>query len=235
MKGGGLQEFFADYFAIDPFHFSLNLPANHVCLMPTVLDPQMSQQVVDRIVEGVTSLCLSLKRRPLVRYSRTSEIARRVAQDAAVCFVQFTRVVPICVFSSSRAISFITPCLCCSQRLMYETESGLFDFRRPDVPPLLLIVDRRDDPVTPLLNQWTYQVLELRLGIYWQTLFLTLSVLGLVLACHYIIALKIELDCAPLQAMVHELIGIQDNRVELKHQSKVPTDQQVCTALQITG
>lgn len=39
----------------------------------------------------------------------------------------------------------------------------------------LLIVDRREDPVTPLLNQWTYQ------------------------------------------AMVHELIGIKDNRVDLKH------------------
>lgn len=42
---------------------------------------------------------------------------------------------------------------------MYQQESGLFDFRRMEVSPLLLVVDRRDDPVTPLLNQWTYQVL----------------------------------------------------------------------------
>jgi vacuolar protein sorting-associated protein 45 len=42
---------------------------------------------------------------------------------------------------------------------MYEQEPGLFDFRRTEVAPLLLVVDRRDDPVTPLLNQWTYQVL----------------------------------------------------------------------------
>lgn len=41
---------------------------------------------------------------------------------------------------------------------MYQQESGLFDFRRTEVSPLLLIIDRRDDPVTPLLNQWTYQV-----------------------------------------------------------------------------
>lgn len=41
---------------------------------------------------------------------------------------------------------------------MYQQESGLFDFRRTEVSPLLLVVDRRDDPVTPLLNQWTYQV-----------------------------------------------------------------------------
>ncbi|GLB38409.1 putative STXBP unc-18 SEC1 family protein [Lyophyllum shimeji] len=58
-----------------------------------------------------------------------------------------------------------------------RTESSLFDFRLTQVPPLLLILDRRNDPVTPLLSQWTYQ------------------------------------------AMVHELIGIQNGRVSL---SSVP-------------
>jgi len=52
-------------------------------------------------------------------------------------------------------------------------EDQLFDFRKTDTPPILLIVDRRDDPVTPLLTQWTYQ------------------------------------------AMVHELFGIQNGRVDL--------------------
>lgn len=41
----------------------------------------------------------------------------------------------------------------------------------------ILILDRREDPVTPLLNQWTYQ------------------------------------------AMIHELLGLQNNRVDLKHLS----------------
>ncbi len=44
-------------------------------------------------------------------------------------------------------------------------------------PPLLLIVDRREDPVTPLLNQWTYT------------------------------------------AMIHEILGIHNNRVDM------PADQ----------
>jgi len=49
----------------------------------------------------------------------------------------------------------------------------VFDFRRQE-GPLLLILDRRDDPITPLLTQWTYQ------------------------------------------AMVHELLGLNNNRVSLK-------------------
>lgn len=54
-----------------------------------------------------------------------------------------------------------------------EEEESLFDFRGSQLPPLLLIIDRRSDPVTPLLTQWTYQ------------------------------------------AMVHELLGIHNGRVNL--------------------
>ena len=65
---------------------------------------------------------------------------------------------------------------------LIDTEADLFSFRKPEVQPLLLILDRRDDPVTPLLNQWTYQ------------------------------------------AMVHELIGISNNRVDLRGRPGVPKD-----------
>ncbi|GME38246.1 vacuolar protein sorting-associated protein 45 [Neofusicoccum parvum] len=58
-------------------------------------------------------------------------------------------------------------------RYQMTQEEQLFDFRKTDTPPILLIVDRRDDPVTPLLTQWTYQ------------------------------------------AMVHELLGIKNGRVDL--------------------
>ncbi len=58
-------------------------------------------------------------------------------------------------------------------RYQMTKEEQLFDFRRPDTPPILLILDRRDDPITPLLTQWTYQ------------------------------------------AMVHELLGIHNGRVDL--------------------
>jgi vacuolar protein sorting-associated protein 45 len=60
-------------------------------------------------------------------------------------------------------------------------ERELFDFgtRTGEVAPVLLIMDRREDPVTPLLLQWTYQ------------------------------------------AMAHELVGIENNRVTLPNLASV--------------
>lgn len=41
-----------------------------------------------------------------------------------------------------------------------EGDPVLYDFRSRDgAAPLLLVLDRRDDPVTPLLSQWTYQAM----------------------------------------------------------------------------
>ncbi|PON71813.1 Sec1-like protein [Parasponia andersonii] len=147
-----VQEFYVDFVAIDPYHFTLNIPSNHIYMLPAVVDPGNLQHFCDRVVDGIAAVFLALKRRPIIRYQRTSDVAKRIAHETA--------------------------------KLMYQQESGLFDFRRTEISPLLLVLDRRDDPVTPLLNQWTYQ------------------------------------------AMVHELIGIQDNKVDLRGLDKLPKDQQ---------
>ena len=42
-------------------------------------------------------------------------------------------------------------------RYQLTQEEALFSFRKTDTAPILLILDRRDDPITPLLTQWTYQ------------------------------------------------------------------------------
>lgn len=68
---------------------------------------------------------------------------------------------------------------------MYEKESGLFDFRRAEVSPLLLILDRRDDPVTPLLNQWTYQVIgfsKRRYNLFYKIYLLNMTIYLLMLS-----------------------------------------------------
>jgi len=133
-----LQEFFADYFAVNTDLFTLNLEQ-----VISVQQPNWNF-VLDRIVDGISSSLLSLKKQPYIRFSKKSDMANKVVQEL--------------------------------QRRMSE-ERDLFAFRKSDTPPLLFIMDRKDDPVTPLLTQWTYQ------------------------------------------AMVHDLLGIKNNRVDL---SKVP-------------
>ena len=52
------------------------------------------------------------------------------------------------------------PCQLLAQtvRQTMSKECGLFDTGVTDSSPVLLLLDRREDPVTPLLTQWTYQV-----------------------------------------------------------------------------
>jgi vacuolar protein sorting-associated protein 45 len=138
-----VQEYFADYLVVNPDFASLNLlyPSHSIWgTGPELWHPPALQ----RSTEAVIALLLSLKKKPLIRYARTSLMAKKLATEV---------------------------------RYRMTQEEQLFDFRKPDTPPILLIVDRRDDPVTPLLTQWTYQ------------------------------------------AMVHELLGINNGRVDL---SEVP-------------
>ncbi|XP_064608238.1 vacuolar protein sorting-associated protein 45-like [Liolophura sinensis] len=139
-----VQEFFADYIAVNPHLFSLNI--SQCCK-----GLNWETRSLTRTVQGLTSVLLSLKKCPMIRYQNSSEMARRLAELV---------------------------------RQMINKEAGLFEFRKTDVPPVLMILDRRDDCVTPLLNQWTYQ------------------------------------------AMVHELLGIKNNRTNLSSVPGVSRDLQ---------
>ncbi|ORY69485.1 glucose inhibited division protein A-domain-containing protein [Pseudomassariella vexata] len=55
--------------------------------------------------------------------------------------------------------SFLAKKLATELRYHMTQEEQLFNFRKVDTQPILLIVDRREDPATPLLNQWTYQAM----------------------------------------------------------------------------
>ncbi|KAI0237324.1 Vacuolar protein sorting-associated protein 45 [Lamellibrachia satsuma] len=137
-----IQEFYGDYIAMSPHIFSIN---NVGCCQ----GKGWQTQILKRTVQGLTSLLLSVKKCPMIRYQNSSEMAKRLADNV---------------------------------RQVISREAALFDFRKTDVPPVLLILDRRDDPVTPLLNQWTYQ------------------------------------------AMVHELLGINNNRINLSKVPGIPKD-----------
>lgn len=121
--------------------------------IPTALHGQnWDRDALLRSTESLTALLLSLKLRPCIRYRSGSKPAQQLAKDV------YDKI---------------------------AKESTLFDFRTQESgapPPLLLILDRKDDPVTPLLNQWTYQ------------------------------------------AMVHELLTINNNRVDLSEVDGAPKD-----------
>ncbi|KAJ3412362.1 vacuolar protein sorting-associated protein 45 [Chytridiales sp. JEL 0842] len=106
-----VQEYYADFLAVNNDLFSLNLsaPTN-----PIFGDNANSWNVstFQRATEGILSVLLSLKKKPLIRYERGSQLGKKLAAEVAT-----------------------------------------------DTPPILLILDRRNDPVTPLLNQWTYQAM----------------------------------------------------------------------------
>ena len=55
--------------------------------------------------------------------------------------------------------SLVAKKLASEVRYRITQEEQLFEFRKPDTPPVLLVLDRRDDPITPLLTQWTYQAM----------------------------------------------------------------------------
>ncbi|KAK3260768.1 vacuolar protein sorting-associated protein 45 [Cymbomonas tetramitiformis] len=122
-----VQEYFADYCALDSSHFTVPVADPSSCFLPPNRHPQATQHTRDRMVQGIASVLLSLKRRPIIRYQESSENSRSVAGDV--------------------------------YRLVYEQEAALFDFRHSPGSTVLLIIDRLDDPVTPLLSQWTYQAM----------------------------------------------------------------------------
>ncbi|CAF0811095.1 unnamed protein product [Adineta ricciae] len=135
-----VQEFYADYLAINPHLYSLNIPSTYQ------RNYEWNENLLRRTVQGLMSLLLSLRKKSAtIRYQKSSTMARSLADK---------------LFSTlKRQVDFTTP----NPNDINQT--------------IVLIVDRREDAITPLLNQWTYQ------------------------------------------AMVHELIGIKNNRVNL---SQVP-------------
>lgn len=141
-----VQEYFADFVVVNPDLFTLDLgrqstssPITHVW-GPT--SDSWNADALQRSTEGVLAALLALKKKPLIRYAKSSLLAKKLATEVRYRFTQ--------------------------------EEQQLFDFRAVDTPPILLILDRREDAVTPLLTQWTYQ------------------------------------------AMVHQLFGIRNGRVDLQ-------------------
>lgn len=124
-----VRELFADVHAISPDLFSVSLPG---------------------------SLRLAAYERSRWTAYEESLHSRIVEALFAVCVA--LKVMPLLRYTSS---SEVTQTLACKLQERIAEEPDLFNelSATPGGRPALLILDRRDDPVTPLLNQWTYQAM----------------------------------------------------------------------------
>ncbi|MBE3047818.1 Sec1 family protein [Candidatus Bathyarchaeota archaeon] len=120
-----VQEHFADYIVVNSDLFSLGYSSPQHRLWGTSPDT-WNPDALQRCADGLLAVLLSLKKKPLIRYAKTSPMAKKLASEV---------------------------------RHLMTQEEQLFDFRAVDTPPILLILDRREDPITPLLTQWTYQAM----------------------------------------------------------------------------
>lgn len=92
--------------------------------------------------------------RPSGSSVQNPDIKRTV--DAISALILSLKIAPRVRFQASSSL-----CRNVAERLCvrFDQERSLFEFRPRQPPPLLLILDRREDPVTPLLNQWTYEAM----------------------------------------------------------------------------
>lgn len=125
-----VQEYYADFCVVDESHFQIPVPRNDALVAPKMpgqasVGPH-EVEAVDRFVQGLSALFLAVRKRPVIRFQRGSEVTRRLAEGL--------------------------------YQLTYKAQAGVFDFGLRS-SPILLLLDRRDDPVTPLLTQWTYQAM----------------------------------------------------------------------------
>lgn len=138
-----IREVYADYYALssDLLSFGVLPCIPGMKRMPSASSSSSSSSTaylhnpnVERTVDAVTSIVLALKlNKPDVRFHSSSALCRNIAQRLAVKFDQ--------------------------ERSLFDFSTNNPHHSRTNVRTMVLILDRREDPVTPLLNQWTYEAM----------------------------------------------------------------------------
>lgn len=128
-----IQEIFWDYLVINQDLFQLYSGAAPLNQHQGSLDFGNGQWNLDdrSINSKIVSLLLSLKSKPIIRFEGNSRKALRCANDI---YYELTN-------PNSNSFQLFN------------------NFPKSDTKPLLLIMDRKNDPLTPLLSPWTYQAM----------------------------------------------------------------------------
>jgi vacuolar protein sorting-associated protein 45 len=158
-----VTEVFADFYAVHHDCFSLHIPSTIRLLLPSQRWSDMESSTFERMLDGVFSVVLALRKMPVVRYQRSSPLCRMLAD---------------CLYVSRMQTKLRDDPDLMNYNLSRSPATHKTTIDGVDQTCTLVILDRRDDPVTPLLHQWTYQ------------------------------------------SMLHELLGLEHNRVHLKRSSE---------------
>ncbi|PFH37271.1 Sec1 family protein [Besnoitia besnoiti] len=155
-----VEEFYVDLYALDRDVFTLNILAvAPLHVQDLSLWTPYEESLFQRMTDGLFSCVALLRTFPLVRFQSNSVVSKRLAAALQMRMAENADLLDKRPQGSGKAGSA-------------DASGG--SSANGGSKLVLLIVDRREDPVTPLLNQWTYR------------------------------------------AMLHELIGIQNNRVDMR-------------------
>lgn len=187
-----VQEVFADFYITNSDLYSINLPAPGSPWGPIGSTPNTwDNTFLSRTVDGLFASLLALKKSsPLIRYDRNSPLAKKLAAELVYKMKQESQLFSQLEQQNRSQLQYQNPYqnssfgnIRTSAGTGINSQNGSDFVSNPDTPPVLLIVDRKNDPLTPLLMPWTYQ------------------------------------------AMVHEIIGVKNNRVDLSNVPDIANDQ----------
>jgi len=113
-----VEEYFCDITTTNSDLFTI--PIHPHTIHPALVPSSHFQ----RVAEGLAATFVALRRKPHIRFLKSSPYARRVCQELVT---------------------------------IIKGDPELYNFKTRDT--VLLITDRADDPITPLLTPWTYQAM----------------------------------------------------------------------------
>jgi len=142
----GILDRYVSFVSLSPTLFSLNLPAAYAFIHSPSINEQQIQQYIERIVDGLLSVLVTLRALPIIRCppNEVAEMVARRLEQRIRELVQRGGTAAAELFSSS-----VT-----SGPRGADSGPGAGNQR-----PLLCILDRDLDLVTMLNHTWTYQAM----------------------------------------------------------------------------
>jgi len=84
-----VQEYFIDYLVINPDLFSLSIAGPQRRIWSTTSSDMWNPDALVRTTEGLLAALLTLKKKPLIRYEKNSQLAKKLAQEIKVWTLPF--------------------------------------------------------------------------------------------------------------------------------------------------